>query len=207
MGHRLGRRFDRDAWTPAGRPADTSNKVAGLRESNFMDETPANSGPAASSPAPPAAPPPKSPAPPTAPPPAPPPRSRNRGGAKKIIAAVILLVVLVGVTLYYFKFIAPYEDTDDAFVEAHVTTVSPRVPGFVTQLLVQDNQEVKQGDVLVELDPADYQARLAQAQADLATANAQLEQARAQIPVDEAKADQQRAALVAAQAESERAAA
>jgi membrane fusion protein (multidrug efflux system) len=59
----------------------------------------------------------------------------------------------------------------------------------------------------VELDPRDYEVRVAQAQADLATANAQLEQAKSQIAVDEAKAEQQQAATVAAEAESERAAA
>ncbi len=137
----------------------------------------------------------------------PPPAPRNGRRKRGIFAAVIGLIVLAAVCIYYFKFIAPYESTDDAFVEAHVMTVSARVPGFVTKLLVQDNQEVKQGDALVELDPSDYQVRVAQAQADLATAQAQLAQAKSQIAVDEAKADQQQAATVAAQAESERAAA
>ena len=84
-------------------------------------------------------------------------------------------------------------------------TVSPRVPGFVTKLLVQDNQRVKAGDVLVELDPKDYEARVAQARADLATARAQSEQAKAQIAVEEAKAEQQQAAVAAVEAEKLRA--
>lgn len=124
-----------------------------------------------------------------------------------MIAAVVGVLVLAAMVGYYFEFLAPYQTTDDAFVEAHVTTVSPRVPGFVTKLLVQDNQQVSEGEVLVELDPKDYEVRVAQAEADLATASAQLEQAKAQIAVDEAKAEQQQAATVAAEAESERAAA
>ncbi|SRR5581483_6851283 len=140
---------------------------------------------------------------PAKPPPAPPPKKRR--GKKKIIAAIVLLVVGVLVLLYYFHFVAPYESTDDAFIEGRVAFISPRVPGQVTRLLVDDNQKVKAGDVLVELDPRDYQTRLDQARADLATAKAQWDQAKAQVDVDEAKAAQQRAAVIAAQAEATRA--
>ncbi len=169
-----------------------------------MDDTPGKPRPGETSPPPNREP---GPNPASPPPPAPPPGARNRGRLRAIFAAVTLVVILAGVLVYYFIFIDPYESTDDAFVEAHVTTVSPRVPGFVTRLLVDDNQQVKLGEPLVELDASDYQAREAQSQADLATAQAQLEQAKAQIAVDEAKAEQQRAALISAQAESERAAA
>ena len=44
---------------------------------------------------------------------------------------------------YYLEFVAPYESTDDAFIEAHVTPIAPQVAGRVAQLFVQDNQEVK----------------------------------------------------------------
>jgi membrane fusion protein (multidrug efflux system) len=117
------------------------------------------------------------------------------------------LVVIAGVMLYYFHFIAPFEDTDDAFIEGHVILLSPRVSGQVTNLLVQDNQQVKAGDPLVEIDRRDYDTALAQAQADLATAQGQLAQAKAQIDVDEAKAEQQKSAVLAAEAEAARAAA
>ena len=73
---------------------------------------------------------------------------------------------------YYLVFIAPYESTDDAFIDGYVTLISPRVPGQVTQLVITDNQEVKAGDVLVEIDPRDYEASLSQAKADLAAAKA-----------------------------------
>jgi membrane fusion protein (multidrug efflux system) len=112
---------------------------------------------------------------------------------------------VAGVIVYYLFFIAPYEDTDDAFIEGHVTFVSPRVSGQVIRLLVRDNQRVKEGDLLVEIDPSDFLARVAQARATLASAQSQLEQARAQVVVDEAKVQQQKAAVTAVDADAIRA--
>jgi membrane fusion protein, multidrug efflux system len=137
-------------------------------------------------------------------PPLPPPRSRRRKWWLIGAGGVLLIVVVVG---YYLLFVAPYESTDDAFIENHVTLISPRVSGPVVRLLVDDNQVVKTGDLLVEIDPNDYEVALAQAQAALAVARAELEQAKAQTVVDEAVAAQQQAAVAAAEAESERAAA
>jgi membrane fusion protein (multidrug efflux system) len=116
------------------------------------------------------------------------------------------LVLLIAVILYYHEFIAPYESTDDAFIDGYVTLVSPRVPGQVVQLMVTDNQEVKAGDVLVEIDPRDYEAKAAQARADLAAAQSQLNQSQAQVKVSEAKVTQAQAAVAAAEAENQRAA-
>jgi membrane fusion protein (multidrug efflux system) len=73
--------------------------------------------------------------------------------------------------------------------------------------MVTDNQRVKEGDVLLEIDPRDFQTLLDQANTDLATANSQVRQAEAQVSVDQAKAEQQAAAVLAAQATSDRAAA
>jgi membrane fusion protein (multidrug efflux system) len=120
------------------------------------------------------------------------------------VGAILLLAAVAGV-LYYLRFIAPYETTDDAFLEGHVTVISPRVSGQVSRLLVRDNQQVKEGDVLLEIDPADYETKAEQARADLAAAKSRLEQSKAQIEVDEAKAGQQRAAVLAAEAEASRA--
>jgi membrane fusion protein, multidrug efflux system len=133
-----------------------------------------------------------------------PPR-RRRLGAGAVILVAIVLALIVGGWLYYAKFVGPYEDTDDAFIEGYVTFVSPRVSGPVVKLLVTDNEHVKAGDVLLEIDPRDYQVVVDQAKADLAAANARVLQAEAQIAVDQAKAEQQNAAVVAAQAPAERA--
>ncbi|WP_224363256.1 HlyD family secretion protein [Hyalangium versicolor] len=80
------------------------------------------------------------------------------------------------------------ETTDDAQIEADVVPISARVSGAVLNVPVKDNQTVKAGDVLVELDPVDLQARLDQAQAELATAKAQADAARAQEQVASANA-------------------
>lgn len=135
----------------------------------------------------------------------PPPAARNHKRRLAILVGAVVLALVAAVIVYYVRFIAPYESTDDAFIEGHVTIVSPRVSGPVVRLLVQDNQEVKEGDPLFEIDPRDYDTKLAQTRADLAAAHSRLEQAKAQVAVDEAKAAQQLAAVTAAEAEARRA--
>jgi len=136
--------------------------------------------------------------------PGPPPPSRRRRRLPILISAGAAILV-TGTIIYYLYFIAPYEDTDDAFIEGHVTFVSPRVSGQVIRLLVRDNQQVKEGDLLVEIDPSDFEARVAQARANLASAQSQLEQAKAQVVVDEAKVQQQKAIVTADEADALRA--
>ena len=71
--------------------------------------------------------------------------------------------------------------TDDAYLQADTTTVAPRVRGFVSAVLVRDNQAVKAGDALARIDPEEFDARVAGAQADLATAEAAVSFARAAL--------------------------
>jgi membrane fusion protein, multidrug efflux system len=145
---------------------------------------------------------------PAAPPPAPAPPPANRRRRKiRTLALVGLLVVIGAVLWYYFRFLAPYETTDDAFIDSHVILVSPRVPGLVTNLVVEDNQRVMAGDPLVQIDRSNYEIAVEQSKADLANAEGQLAQAQAQIVVDEAKAEQQHAAVQAADAQAVQAAA
>ena len=77
----------------------------------------------------------------------------------------ILLVLVTGGGWAYSHF-RNRESTDDSQVEAHITLVAPRVPGNVLTVLVKDNQEVKAGDILVRLDPRDYEVKVAQAKID-----------------------------------------
>ena len=120
----------------------------------------------------------------------------------RMLAAGVALVVAVAVGIYYFEFVAPFETTDDAFIEAHVPAIAPRISGLVVQQLAQDNQEVNQGDLLVQIDPRDYEAKLSQAQAGLAAARSQLAQAKAQFAVDQAKVDEEHANLTADEAQA-----
>lgn len=92
---------------------------------------------------------------------------QGTGKKKKILRLVLGAAILVGAVIgvRYLLHAMAYESTDDAFIEGHIVQVSPRVMGHVLKVYVDDNQLVKKGDLLVELDPADYQARFAQAKA------------------------------------------
>jgi membrane fusion protein (multidrug efflux system) len=105
----------------------------------------------------------------------------KRRRALILLPALALLALGAGVTAYISGH--GKESTDDAQVEGHVVSVSPRVAGQVARVLVKDNQPVHEGDVLVELDDRDLQTRLAAARADLASAKAQLHAARTQLAV------------------------
>src|SRR5581483_3367508 len=72
-----------------------------------------------------------------------------------------------------------YESTDDAFIEGHVTAVSSKVAAHVVKLLVEDNQDLEEGQLIVELDRRDFEARLAQAKAGLEAARSRLASAEA----------------------------
>ena len=88
------------------------------------------------------------------------------------VSVVLALVALIAV-VRYVRFALTHESTDDAFIEAHVVGISPKVANFASRIHVDDNWHVKEGELLVELDSRDFDARLAQAQANLAAAVAQ----------------------------------
>jgi membrane fusion protein, multidrug efflux system len=134
----------------------------------------------------------------------PPPRRKHRV-ALLIVAALVVVILIAAVVAGYIIYIAPYEDTDDAFITANVPFISARVAGPVVRLLVDDNQRVKAGDPLLEIDDSDFQTQLAQARANLVSDKDRVLQARAQIIVDQAKAEQQLAAVAGVQAIADRA--
>lgn len=135
-------------------------------------------------------------------PPLPPPRKRKRRWP--LIGGIGALILIAAIIVYYLHFIAPYESTDDAFIEGYVPFVAPRVPGQVIRLAVRDNELVNEGALLVEIDPKDFETAVDQASANLAAAQTQSEQAKAQVTVDEARVAQQQAAVIAAEAEARR---
>ena len=83
-----------------------------------------------------------------------------------IAAAVVGLALLIG-GFAWWQGKQRWEATDNAFVQADTTLISPQVDGYVVEVLVHDNQRVQPGQVLVRLDDADAKARLAQAEANL----------------------------------------
>jgi membrane fusion protein (multidrug efflux system) len=103
-----------------------------------------------------------------------------------IAAGVLLVAVVVG--YFGWHLLSPREDTDDAQVSGHVSPVATRVGGTVQAIKVQDNQTVKAGTVLVELDPRDYELAVAKAEADLAAAEAAFRAASSDVPVTSSSA-------------------
>ena len=92
--------------------------------------------------------------------------------------AVVAGVVLILVAWYVFT---GRVTTDDAQVDCHITAVAPQVPGYAVTLFINDNTVVKQGDVLVQIDPRTYQAEVDQAKANLDFAEAQANSSKIQI--------------------------
>jgi membrane fusion protein (multidrug efflux system) len=104
------------------------------------------------------------------------------------VMGALLLAATVGGGAWYAHGVG-HESTDDAQVEGHIMNVSARVAGHVAQVLVQDNQIVEQGALLVQLDDADLKAKADSARADLAAAQAQLASAKAQLALTEKTID------------------
>ncbi|MBV8675382.1 MAG: HlyD family secretion protein [Acidobacteriaceae bacterium] len=105
------------------------------------------------------------------------PKSRRRF----IIIGVVALIV-VGALLFWWHS-TYYEDTDDAQVNGHLIQISSRIAGQVIKVNVEENQAVKKGDVLVEVDPKDFQVSVQQAEANLQSAEANYEAAKVTVPV------------------------
>jgi membrane fusion protein, multidrug efflux system len=95
-----------------------------------------------------------------------------------IIGGVVLIAVVVGLFVHYHN----RESTDDAQVDGHITPIASKIYGRVAQVLVNDNQPVKAGQVLVKIDPRDYQASLDQAKAQLALADSDAQSAGVDVP-------------------------
>ena len=97
-----------------------------------------------------------------------------------IIGVVVVLAVLA---FLYYLHSRGYEDTDDAQVDGDLYQVSSRVAGQVLHVDIEENQMVKAGDPIAEIDPRDLQVALEQAKADLANAKADYENATANVPI------------------------
>lgn len=126
-----------------------------------------------------------------------PPQKRRGGTRAFIVLGTLAALVLGGIGTYAF-FTSAQESTDDAVIEADVVAVTARVGGVVKQLIAHDNQIVKKGDLLLQIEEADFAAKVSEARADVETAVAQAVAADAQRQVVEASA---RGGLRAAQAQ------
>ena len=100
---------------------------------------------------------------------------------RAIILVVVVVLVLVAVGIWWRSTFS--EDTDDAQVNGHLIQVSSRIAGQVAKVDVDENQLVKAGDVIAELDPGDYQVAVENAQAALASAQANAAAANVNVPI------------------------
>ena len=102
-------------------------------------------------------------------------KPRARGA---LILGVSALIVASGYGTYQYV-TSPWESTDDAYVEGHIVPVSPKASGHIARVLIKDNQEVRKGQLLAEIEPSDYAARLTKVSALVEGARAKLRQAEA----------------------------
>lgn len=121
-----------------------------------------------------------------------------------LLAATVVLGAAIWFVWHYYSV---RESTDDAQIDGHIVPISARVSGTVTQVTVEEDTYVKRGQVLVQLDPRDYQIAVERAKADLATARANLAAARTGVPITRTSSASQldvaSAALIAARKEAD----
>ncbi len=139
----------------------------------------------------------------------PPDPNPSPGGWRKIAGPIISIVVILGAVvliLWVWDVIEHHPRTDDAAARANVVGIAPRVRGQILKINVRDNQAVRAGEPLFEIDPEDYTLVLQKAKAALATLDQQIEVARAQdaelkFQVRAAEASVERAKAVLKQAD------
>jgi membrane fusion protein, multidrug efflux system len=121
-----------------------------------------------------------------------------------LIVCSVGALLLAGVAFWYVNSVG-YVTTDDATIEAHVIQVSPKISAHVKTVHFDDNYQVRQGDLLIELDSRDYEVSLASAEANLASARSKLVEVEAQQNVALAGSGQAKADLASARATADNA--
>ena len=134
-------------------------------------------------------------------------RSGGKTARKLVLGAVATAAILAAAGFgYRYVTVGQYvESTDDAYVKADSTIVAPKVPGYIAELQVDDNQPVKAGQVVARIDDRDYRTALDQARANLAAAEATIGHLDAQLAAQGSLIDQAEASETAARAELDQA--
>ncbi|MBV8394333.1 MAG: HlyD family secretion protein, partial [Alphaproteobacteria bacterium] len=127
----------------------------------------------------------------------------SKAALKRSVVGVALLAglgVAADFGYDYWKVGRFQVSTDNAYVQADFTTVSPKISGYVTEVLVQDNEKVKAGQLLARIDDRDFRVALEQARADVEAARAALGNIDAQIAQQQSAIDQVKADIASAEA-------
>ena len=122
---------------------------------------------------------------------------------KTVLLSLLLLVLLAIAWVIGSMMTRNDHRTDDAYVNADYTLVAPKVSGYINTVLVQDNQQVKAGELLATLDDRDYRVALESARADLQVSEAKLLSSQAQLEQQQSVIEQQKASVAASQASAQ----
>ncbi|MCP3733640.1 HlyD family secretion protein [Sphingomonas sp. RP10(2022)] len=123
----------------------------------------------------------------------------------RIVLLLVLAAAVIGGVLWYVRYQSVgkfMQGTDDAYIQADAVTISPKVSGYVDRLFVADNQQVKAGAPLLQIDARDYRAQAAQVEAQIDVARANAAGVRAQISEQQAAIDKARSDLAAARSDA-----
>jgi membrane fusion protein, multidrug efflux system len=113
------------------------------------------------------------------------PPSRTRGRGKALIVVLLIGAALATGGVLYWNYAQGYESTDDAQVDGHLNGISSRIAGTIINVCVDENQFVKAGDLVAEIDPRDYEIALAQAKAEVSQKQAEVQVQDPNVPMTE----------------------
>ncbi len=130
--------------------------------------------------------------------------ARKTRRAPFIATAIMLSLGIIGGG-YWFGYGQYFESTDNAYLQGDITTISPKVSGYILHSYVSDNQRVTKGDLLVQIDDRDYQVALQQSQAHLSVTQASVDNLLAQQTLQRSQISQAQSRVDSAQAEYDRA--
>ena len=132
-------------------------------------------------------------------------KPNNNTRRKKIGFVILTSTILIGavVLFFYLRYKATHITTDDAFIDGHIHTIAARIKGSVNSISVQDNQRVKKGDLLIEIDPADYDVKVSEASSGVHAEQSKLEEVEARIQAAKMQMAELKAAIETAKANRE----
>lgn len=111
------------------------------------------------------------------------PPSRTRGRGRALVVILLIGAALATGGILYWNYAQGYESTDDAQVDGHLNSISSRIAGTISNVCVDENQFVKAGDLVAEIDPRDYQVALEQAKAEVSQKQAEVQVQDPNVPM------------------------